>query len=102
MGLHESFLKVNGVKLADMDHLVEFEQVISTLKMFKEDEREKMKSAGLHLTSEYLMRLDFQVLKKYPNDEAKFAALQKTTFIAEHCTKDIPEHFTNYFDGVKE
>ena len=48
------------------------------------------------------MRLDFQVLKKYPNDEAKFAALQKTTFIAEHCTKDIPEHFTNYFDGVKE
>jgi len=28
MTLHESFLKVNGVKLADMDHLEEFIQVI--------------------------------------------------------------------------
>jgi hypothetical protein len=28
MGLHESFIKVNGVKLADMDHLEEFIQVI--------------------------------------------------------------------------
>jgi len=48
------------------------------------------------------MRFDFQVLKNLKDDESKFTALQKTTFLAEHVTYDLPGLLSNYFDGVKE
>ena len=87
--LHEDFLKVNGVKLADIYHIEEFVQVLATLRRFKDDEREKIKADGLHLTCEYLMRFDYQVLKNLLDDESKFKALQKTTFLAEYVSDDI-------------
>ena len=74
--LHKDFLKVDGVKLADINHIDEFVLLLASLKRFTlKDEKEKVKAEGLHLRCEYLMRFDFQVMSNLLDDESKFAAL---------------------------